>query len=146
MSPTLCQLDKGTISHQRITRGGSSNKSCKWRILRIKSRSKLFWSASSQELSDQTSLRTPPKTLLGVIKEAQKHVIAKGLTITGESRHQVQLKEEQPKVKEGEVPTSYWRKAKIEQPLPPLRPKRSKFDKYTPLTLPRKNILPQIQN
>ena len=44
--------------------------------------------------------KNTPKTLSGVIEEAQKHVIAEGLTFTDESRYQAPPKEEEPKVRE----------------------------------------------
>ena len=79
-----------------------------------------------------------------MIVEAQKHVIAEGLTFTDESRYQATPKEEEPKMREDEAPNSDRRKVNSEPP-PPLHPRISQFHRYTPLTMPRKDILHQIQ-
>ena len=89
--------------------------------------------------------KNTPKTLSGVIEEAQKHVIAEGLTFTDESRYQAPPEEEEPKLREDGTPNSDRRKVKSEPPPPP-HPRRSQFDRYTPLTIPRRDILYQIQS
>ena len=88
--------------------------------------------------------KNTPKTLSGVIEEAQKHVIAEGLTFTDESRYQDPPEKEEPKLREDGAPNSDRRKAKSETPPPP-HLRRSRFDRYTPLTIPRRDILHQIQ-
>ena len=78
-----------------------------------------------------------------MIEEAQKHVIAEGLTFTDESRYPDPPEEEEPKLREDGAPTSDRRKVKSETPPPP-HPRRSRFDRYTSLTIPRRDILHQI--
>ena len=88
--------------------------------------------------------KNTPKTLSGVIEEAQKHVIAEGLTFVDESRYRVPAEVEEPKLREGGQLNSDRRKARSEPPPPP-RPRKSQFDRYTPLTMPKREILHQIQ-
>ena len=88
--------------------------------------------------------KNTPKTLSGVIEEAQKHVIAEGLTFVDESRYRVPAEVEESKLREGGQLNSDRRKARSEPPPPP-RPRKSQFDRYTPLTTPRREILHQIQ-
>ena len=84
--------------------------------------------------------KNTPKTLSGVIEEAQKHVIAEGLTFADGCRHQDLPEEEEPELREDRAPNSDRRKVKSEAPPPP-RLRRSQFDRYTPLTTPRRDIL-----
>ena len=81
-----------------------------------------------------------PKKLSTMIEEAQKHVIAEGLVLTGETHM-----EEEDKPASNTPHALSQKKGRVDLPQNP-RPRRSAYDKYTPLTVPRREILNQIQN